>query len=252
MTSQAKLMNTGLNVVGTTAAFTTMYGHTGIGCTGSAFDISSTGTGGGLVTIGTIGTGNVAIGNTGSTLVTTGTIDIGPRSATINIGNTGTGAVTRFNTPITLGPAPTSNTHIGWTETKTLTANLQLTGSTLINNYLTSSILPIGVWLVSWQFRLVTTSGTSNITSVDANVSVPAAGVATGLHIYYGAGGNTSLSTTTTFGQLNYFLSGSASINLITPQAITASAYVGYNPANTVYFYGSSQPFTYLICTRIG
>jgi len=93
MSNQATLTNTSVKIIGATTALTTTYGQASIGATGATYDISSTGTGGGTVTIGSIGDGNVTLGNTttGTTTVRSLVTNISTTGATtVNIGNTGT------------------------------------------------------------------------------------------------------------------------------------------------------------------
>lgn len=78
--NSARLTNTGVNIVGGVTTTVTNYGPSSIAVAGNNFDVSSPGT--------------LVLGSTGS----------------VTIGNAGAGAITKFNTPITLGPAPSGST----------------------------------------------------------------------------------------------------------------------------------------------
>jgi hypothetical protein len=128
----ARLTNTAVNIIGGTTSLTTNYGLTSIALAGNAFDISSPTT--------------LTLGSTGS----------------VSIGNTGAGAVTRFNSPITLGPAPTSSSHIGYISTISLNTQF-MNDITLSANSLT--IPSSGNWLISYAIR-VFPNGTGGGTTV--------------------------------------------------------------------------------------
>ncbi len=152
-------MNSGVNVVGSTTAFTTMYGHTGIGCTGATFDISSTGTGGGTVTIGSTGAGNVTLGQSSGTGVTTVNSLVTNISTTgtttVNIGNTGTSSpsgtvnVGTNSSTIAIGSSTATTTNI-----KSATINIQNHDSSSGNVNIKNGTLADG------QVNIANTSGT--------------------------------------------------------------------------------------------
>jgi len=180
-TNIAKLTNTGVNIVGSTTGLTTGYGLTSIGAAGNNFDISSTGSGGGLVTIGTVGASNVAIGNTGTSAIA-GTVNLGIAANTVNIGtvgtiagggtkvyigNTGFGYTTQFNTPITLGPAPSSSTQLGYFPSQPTQQNTTtISTNTAVG---TISISSAGTYIVFFNCQIKVPTGGP----VFANVTGP-------------------------------------------------------------------------------
>ena len=155
-----------------------------------------------ITTIGSSGTGTVTIGNsTNTTTINSGTINIlntngATTAGSVNIANgtlqtttvniasgTGTGAVTignsantvNINGTLAMGPgknitlcdgtvAPTSG-QLGY-----IIPNIYPTTTTLVNNVDTNILtqsLSAGTWLVTFQFRLyTTTAGTTNIFSI--------------------------------------------------------------------------------------
>lgn len=143
MTSQVKLTNTDLNIFGPSTGIKTTYGISSIGVTGNNFNISSTAIGstGGIVTIGSVGTGNVTLGNStlGVTTISSLTTNIGTSgAATVNIGNTGT--TVTADSIVNIGKGA-NNINIGNTNT-----NINLSGKIrfssnpiLVYNFTTTS-----------------------------------------------------------------------------------------------------------------
>ena len=203
MTSLARLTNTAVNVIGSSASVVTTYAGSSIGVTGNNFDISSLSNGstGGTVTIGSIGGGNVGIGNisSGITTISSLTTNIGTSGATtvnvgatgttggsvvniglgatgINIGTGSTGTVTignangvvRLNGPLTLGSAPPAGSTASAPYLGSL-INPGSTGGTIVNSTVTnvhSISLPPGTWLVFGNINYNSYAGTYAAASI--------------------------------------------------------------------------------------
>jgi hypothetical protein len=262
-TNLARLTNTAVNIIGGTTSLTTNYGLTSIAVAGNNFDITSTGSGGGVVTIGSIGAGNVMIGNTGGALTTSGIVDIGPKSTTVNIGNTGTGATTVFKTPITLGPAPTSVNSTTFTTTSPCIGSIvnSLTtswtaGNLGAGNGLASLFLSPGIYIVNFLFALNSTvannTGFSRFTLYGGSVTIGGVTFTTTNPILFSVPALSGFTDSASIGQT----SGGGTINLVVQGsfAITVNSnanfqgMVYYNTAATVTcIYGQS----YMTATRI-
>jgi hypothetical protein len=228
MTSLARLTNAGVNVVGASASVTTNYNVSSIGATGATFDISSTGTGGGVVTIGSIGAGNVMIGHTGGTLTTSGIVDIGPKSTTVNIGNTGTGATTVFKTPITLGPAPTSSTQLGYVSSVSISA-ITLTGTGQPVATLTS--LAIGTYVISATVVLQFTASAAN--QIEMSIQYPGGNIANNIITPLGSYTTTATSNTLYMNCSGIYINNAS-------QNVTVNMSVSYAVSNNIATLSSS------------
>jgi len=130
---------------------------------------------------GTVGASNVAIGNTGTSAIA-GTVNLGIAANTVNIGtvgtiagggtkvyigNTGFGYTTQFNTPITLGPAPSSSTQLGYFPSQPTQQNTTtISTNTAVG---TISISSAGTYIVFFNCQIKVPTGGP----VFANVTGP-------------------------------------------------------------------------------
>jgi uncharacterized membrane protein len=136
------------------------------------------------VNIGTTSTGVINLGNTGTSGANV--LNIGRGATGINIGTGSTGAVTignangvtKLNGPLTLGSAPTSSTHIGYTLTTSLTSATSITAGNL-PTFDGIKIPSPGIWLISYTIRLTAPNNNGSVGRFFTNISSPSTGYTT-------------------------------------------------------------------------
>jgi len=131
---------------------------------------------------------------------------------------------------------------------KYLATSLPAVNSGNVTNVLTSDTLVPGVWVIYFSLRVVTNSGTSTISWIEADAA--AQGTVPTNYPSSVSYGNSATQTTTTIGANNLFVSASGVLTLTNSQTISLKCYLSYTGADgSVVFYGGAS---FMTCTRIG
>jgi hypothetical protein len=144
----------------------------------------------------------------------------------------------------TLGAAPTTSAHIGYTTFLGLTTSVPVSSSGT-NPGITLTLTP-GVWICSYAVRIFATSGSPVATSLAAYMSL-ASTTNTIINGFSNWSGSSALGA---LGPSNLALTGCATIVQTTTQTLTLITSLTQT-GGMVSYYGDTNPQTYMQATRI-